>query len=494
MKSRSMAPASSSVIAPETTSPNKHIHYFHRRIFSYSHHSLPQPSSSRQEHAKLHTLDDAAQVPAGPEAAPPLATNPVPFMSEQLAPGPTGSTYTNSQPQAIQSSDIPGNVTAAAIVAVVVLGGLLGLVIGGEMLRRRAKEGRAVRSQGDAQVRFGCCRRRKSKAHGDVSRMPIEYIKAVNEKFAFDEKTLTPLGRPEPAVRRDHRGRLSDIWLLRNLSLRSHQTGTALSQKQQLPLAHSPRQTSPTIRTQTTWSNFTPTLLSVPSPKSSLPRIPEEPEGDGQSQTGSEIAITLGVALQRSLDSGSVLSAAPTVRSKSLLSMYSESFAASESQDAANQDEEDEQVTCKEDTCEDSKSLGSAPPDMTVDGGSTRSSSSSLRSIDTELEAQSLKGEVFELRRVQTRSMQMNKGVLLSLSVGGLQHIGDAIGSVVFRDECPASSRCVAGDHHDKLDLGSSSYADSLATMAESYSAIDLDEFPSPPSILPMIPSFASVF
>ncbi|KIJ18662.1 hypothetical protein PAXINDRAFT_8911 [Paxillus involutus ATCC 200175] len=274
-----MAPAVTPVVDPASPSPIGHIRYLHRRLLSFSRHSLAQPSASPKEHREPPILNAAVQ-PSAPSPLLPTDSTPS-FVSEQLAPGPTGDTYSNSQPQGPQQSDdVPGNVTAAVIVAILVLGGLVGLVVGGEMLRRRVK-----RSQGISRPKSGWWGRRKSRTTKNSPHSPIEYIKSTTEGFPYDERTLTPLNCPSPVVRRDRRGRLSDIWPIRNLSLalHSHQTGARAT-----PPAPSPPQTLPIADPQPTWSEFTPAFLSAAPPRLFLARIPEEHEEDCQSQTASD--------------------------------------------------------------------------------------------------------------------------------------------------------------------------------------------------------------
>ncbi|KAH7888643.1 hypothetical protein F5I97DRAFT_1854283 [Phlebopus sp. FC_14] len=314
-----MAPAITPV--RKSSPSNRSIRYLHRRIFAFSQHAQKRQSASTT--GDSYPPNSAAQPPEGPELGPPLSTDPVvPFISEQLTPVPTG----NSQPpRTLQSDDIPGNVTAAVIVAVVLVGGLIGLVIGGEMLRRRSKQPREVKSQQAS----GWCGRRKSRSPLQIPSIRIDPSRAKSEEFAYDEKTLTPLDAAPVASRRDRRGRLSDVWPLRALLLRgSPSAAKSPSVQPRTPHPQRAPVPPPLPQTQTTWSEFSPGLLSGAhsTPKHFLARIPEELEDDCESQTGSEIAMSLGIALQRSLDSGSVLSFTPAVRSKSLFSMHSGCF------------------------------------------------------------------------------------------------------------------------------------------------------------------------
>jgi hypothetical protein len=126
----------------------------------------------------------------------------------------------------------------------------------------------------------------------------------------------------------------------------------------------------------------------------------------------------------------------------------------------------------------------------------------SLQTLDTRASAdrESLREEIFELRRVQTRSMQMDKPILLSL---GFKAAGDEeetdkdfepsdteaehaprdsttmtppIANLLLPPGCDTSLR------PDLRDLLGSQMT--LATLASSYSAVDLDDFPLPPSIV----------
>lgn len=81
----------------------------------------------------------------------------------------------------------------------------------------------------------------------------------------------------------------------------------------------------------------------------------------------------------------------------------------------------------------------------------------------------------------------MNKGVLLSLSLKTLDD-RPTHGEL----ECGPSRSPPALDAEGDKDCAEREM--SLAILGGSFSAVSLDEFPSPPSILPMIPSLVSSF
>lgn len=391
-----------------------------------------------------------------------------------LAPGPSAIPARDNQPQGSGPSGvIPGNIVAAVVVVVLILGGLIGLVIGGEMLRRRAKT---------TEKRVSPPPSRCKNATGS----PQQRIKTSRERFPYDEKTLSPLARPPPVLKRERQRRLSDVWPIRSLS-RALFNRRSRPEQVERRVEHSPSVPSP----QTTWSDFSPVSLYVAPPRTVLSRIPEELE-ECESQT--DIAAILGVTLQRSPEPDSVVSAAQTKQPKSSHDMHWEGFNGPEwSVTTERRGLQDCQTIHKGGTREeDTKSLGSSAPDMTSDEDeSSRSSMASLESLEGGNDRESLREEVFELRRAQTRSMQMNKGVLLSLSLKTLDD-SQNLGSMHGELDCGPSRSPSAPDAG-----GGKDYVEremSLAMLGGSFSAVSLDEFPSPPSMLPMIPSFVSSF
>ncbi|KAI9569706.1 hypothetical protein HD554DRAFT_505902 [Boletus coccyginus] len=453
---------------------SRHLHHLRRQDLIFSHDPPRQPSSPRTEQSRARTLDVALQPSVVTESPlPPPIVLATPSDSVVLAPEPSAIPVGSNQPQGPNPpADISGNIVAAVVVVVLILGGLVGLVIGGEMLRRQARSTKAP------PLPSRCFGRRKPKATKNATGPPHrKRTKIGREKFPYDEKTLTPLVRPLPALNRERQRGISDVWPIRSLSRALCNHRSCPEQVERCP-RHLPLVASP----QTTWSEFSSVSLYVAPPRTVLACIPEELE-DCQSQANSDMAAILGATLQRPLESRSVVSAAQANQPKLSHNMLLDGFNGPEL--SAMTEIKYESGTRDEDA----KSLGSSAPDMTSDEGeSSRSSMASLESLEGGNDRESLGEEVFELRRAQTRSMQMNKGVLLSLS---LKTLDDSKNSESTHGEC-GPSRSSAPDAECGKDYVEREL--SLAMLGGTFSAVDLDEFPSPPSILPMIPSFVSGF
>lgn len=462
-----MAPAPRPV-AGSVLVPARRLTNVHRHLSSSPHARLVQPRKPANDGNRDLAIGDS--LPMGPETPPPTETSSPPlWMTEQIAPGPTDNAYRSGQSRGSGQSDgTPGDFMAAIVVALVILGGLLGLFIGGEMFRR-AK--RAKAAQGESNPSSPCWyERRKRRAPQSTPESASKPTEEYGNNSAYDEKTLTLDVAPVPRNRRDRRGRLSDVWMLQGLSacIQGFRKKSPRAPPNQLPTA--PRPESPPPQMPTTWSGFSPIILSSPNSttRKFLERIPEEPdEDDDRSQTRSEIAMALGTALQRSIDSSSVLSVAAATGSKSLLSMQGE---------CCKRDEEPRENGAKTDqeaTCLEPKSPGNCVPDMTLDDSAADTSSMSSQSIKTEAENPT---EVFELKRVQTQSMQINKGVLLSFASKRNSNTDDDRGTAAD----PETGEFIEldGDAGSQLTLGN---------LTPTYTMIILDDFPSPPSVLPEI-------
>lgn len=456
-----MAPTPLPTLVHSSNAPSGRHHHLRRQALGISHHSPGESSTSGTEEFEPRTPDLTLQpsiVPEGP-SPPPFAPAP----TELVAQGPH------------QPGDAPGNIVAAVVLTVLVLSGLIGLFVGGAMLRRQAKATGKKRGSPPPSRGAG---RRKSKSIKNATGSPQQRIK-MHENSPYNEKTLSPLSQPPPVVHKERQRRLTDVWPIRSLS-------RALCNRRPCPeQGRRSRQPSTLIASpQTTWSEFTPVSLYVAPPRTVLARIPEEHEEDCQSQTSGGISVdTLGVTHRRLLGADSIV-LTPETKPGELSHDTLPEVTTEQS------DPQDFQATYAAETREeDAKSLGSSAPDMTSDGGeSSRSSIVSLESVEGGNDGESLREGVFELRRAQTKSMQMNKGVLLSLSLKTLPDHGPTHGCGPSR---PSSTFNVAaeGKEHDiEREL-------SLAMLDGSYSAVNLDEFPSPPlTLLPVIPSFVSGF
>jgi len=479
-----MAPTPSPGVIVRSLNPpsgtSRHLHHPRRQDPIFSHDSPRRPSAPRTEQSQARILDVALQPSVVIES--PLPPPLVPTSSESvvLAPEPSAIPVGSNQPQGPSPpADISGNIVAAVVVVVLILGGLVGLVIGGEMLRRRARPtGKKV-----PPLPSRCFGRRKPKAVKNATGPPQKRTKMGREKFPYGEKALTPLVRPLPVLNRERQRGISEVWPIRSLSRALCSRRSCPEQVERCP-QHPPLVASP----QTTWSEFSSVSLYVAPLRTVLACIPEELE-DCQSQASSDMTAILGATLQRPIDSRSVVSAAQGNQPKLSHNMLLDGFDGPELSAMTERRGQGCQIKYEAGTRdEDAKSLGSSAPDMTLDGGeSSRSSMASLESLEGGNE--SLGEEVFELRRAQTRSMQMNKGVLLSLS---LKTLDDRKNSESTHGECGPSRSPSAPDAE-----GGKDYVErelSLAMLGGTFSAVNLDEFPSPPSILPMIPSFVSGF
>ena len=463
-----MAPTSSTLFIHSLNHPSgRHLYHTRRQGLNFSHHP---PRQFLLPHTEERTLGITVQPSVVLEDPPPPPVASTSSGSAVLVPEPSA-IPTGSD----QSMDIPGSIAAAVIVIVLVLGGLIGLMVGGEMLRRQA------RATGK-HVSFPSSRysgRRKSGLIKNANGSPQQPTQSAREKFPYDEKTLTPLTRPLPVLDRKRQRRLSDAWPIRRLSM-------AVYNRRSCPVQveRSLRHSLPMVSPQTTWSEFSPVLPYVAPPRAVLSCIPEELE-ECQSQSNSDIEAMLGVTLQRSVESGSVTSAAQTSEPKSSRDMLlKEPASAGAAERLGPLDCQTMYDRGRGDSDSDAKSLESSAPDMTPDRGeSSRSSMTSLESLE---DRESLREEVFELKRAQTRSMQMNKGVLLSLS---LKILDDSKNSESGSTPGESSGSDAEGDKDCVVEREMS-----LAMLDGNFSSVNLDEFPSPPSILPLIPSFVSGF
>lgn len=474
-----MAPTPSPILAYSSNPPSgRHLRRLRRQALNFSHHPLGQSSASHAGKAKPRILDAASQPSVILEGPPPLPVVPTPSESAVLAPEPSAIPVGDNQPQGPnQPGDVPGNIVAAIVVVVLILGGLIGLVVGGEILRKRARTTRERVSPAPSR----CLGRRKSKHTKNATGSPQQRVRRSPDKLPYDEKTVTPLTRPPPVLKRERQRRLSDVWPIHSIS-RAPCNRRSRSEQVEHGIQHYPPAASP----QTTWSDFSSVSHYVAPSRTVLSRIPEEIE-ECQSQT--DVGVILGVTLQRSREPSSVVSTPQTKQLKSSQSMHLEGLDEPESSGTVERCQIIGRVGTRD---EDTKSLGSSAPDMTSDEGeSSRSSIASLESLGDGSDRESLEEEVFELRRGQTRSMQMNKGVLLSLSLKTLddnQNLGSMHGELGGGpSRSPPAPDAEGAKDNIEREM-------SLAMLGGGFSAVDLDEFPSPPSILPMIPSLVSGF
>ncbi|KAF8444662.1 hypothetical protein L210DRAFT_3530453 [Boletus edulis BED1] len=477
-----MAPTPSPVLVHSSNPPSsRYLHRLRRQGLNLSRHPPRRSSPPQAEQSNARVLDAALQPSVALEGPAPPPIVPTLSGSVALAPEPSATPVTSNLPQETNPmADISGNIIAAVIVIVLILGGLIGLVIGGELLRRRARTKRK-RVYPPPAKSFG---RRKSQPIKNATDSPQLRFQNSREKSPYDEKALTPLTRPAPVLSRERQQRLSNVWSIHRLSRAMSNRRSCPEQLERIVPRSLP---GPKVDPQTTWSEFSPVSLYVAPTRTILTCIPEELE-DCHSQTNSDIAAILSVTFRRSLESGSMVSMPQANQPKSSHNVLLDGPDATELLGPQGCP-----ITYKAGTSdEDAKSLGSSAPDMTLDGGeSSRSSMASLESLEGGNDRVSLREEVFELRRAQTRSMQMNKGVLLSLS---LKDLDDGQSTGTTHGECDPS--CARSSCASSADVGKGCVERelSLAVLEGNFTAVDLDEFPSPPSILPMIPSFVSGF
>ncbi|KAF9241641.1 hypothetical protein BU15DRAFT_73369 [Melanogaster broomeanus] len=395
-----------------------HIHYLHRHVLGLSRPSSAQLSASRREHREPTILNPAVRSPAASEVPPLLPINAAPSsVSEPLVLGLAENAFSNDHPQGLyRDGDVAGNVIAAMVVAALVLGGLIGLV---------AEEWNWVDGSHEPSLDGADEVVQDHQGHTDFADRASQRNR--REGFMRRRENLDP-------------SRFSAIYYQEGSS------GKALR-----------RPAYPQPVTGTTQS---PDGRKAPCPRVSTDvtrrrSAVQDRRKIVKANPGGEIAVTAGNTLQRSLDSDSFLSAQAPARIKSLVL------------------DRDRKIMCKEETMyEDTKSSGSSAPDMTSDDGSSRRSTS----VEDDIGAGSVKEEVFELRRVTTRKMRMNKGVLVSFDINTAGSSGDV---VTWR---PAGARS-AGSRtasQSELDEGGKDNQGSGLTLRAPVGgsgAADMDEF-----------------
>ncbi|KAG2150408.1 hypothetical protein DEU56DRAFT_779795 [Suillus clintonianus] len=384
-----------------------------------------------------------------------------------------------------------GNVMVAVAVAIVVMGSLVGVIVAGEILKRR---------------------RRRQTGKGGTDSVHDKGKEVFNEKSP-DSSTSSlqnsPTSMESLALHLKHATRPAQrtipswfSWIFRKAQAGLHRKNAESPETSHA--SRTPADRSTEFPQRTTWSDFSyttePESLSYPRPL--LHCILEECEDDCQSQSGSEIALTLGLAIQRSLDSmafASSVHGASQAKSIASLRLPKTVEAGSIVEEGYDEDRGDAQGVGIPESIHTGTSMSHS--------GSGLIPAASLQTLGTRTSAdhESLREEIFELRRVQTRSMQMDKPVLL-LSLG-FKAAGDeedtdeddepfdaepkhahmhsdstaiemtpSIADLLLPPGCESSLR------PDLRDILGSQMT--LATLASSYSAVDLDDFPLPPSIV----------
>ncbi|KAG2342960.1 hypothetical protein BDR05DRAFT_963777 [Suillus weaverae] len=468
-------------------------HRIHYRIFGHAHRA-PYEGAINTTLAKYNSFSTypTSTLPAQSASTPHAeSTASGAFLPGQLTmaeQAPTG-ILAQQLPPTISNERSGGNVLVAVAVAIVVMGSLVGVIVAGEIMKRRR------RHQGT----------REGSGKGGTDLVQDKGKEVFNEKspdsstssLQNSPTSMENLSLPLKHATRPVQTTISS-WFSR--IFRTAQAG--LHRKN----VESPTETSHASRTpadrstelpqRTTWSDFsyTPEPESLSYPRPLLHCILEECEDDCQSQSGSEIALTLGLAIQRSLDSIAITSTvhgASQTRSFASLRKAVEAGSIVEEYDEDRGDAREVGI------------LGSLSMGMSVGpSGLKLVPTASLQTLDTGASAdrESLREEIFELRRVQTRSMQMDKPILLSLGfkvVGDEEETGkDDEPSDTETEHAPSDSTMMTPSianlllppgyesslRPDIRDLLGSQMT--LATLASSYSAVDLDDFPLPPSIV----------
>ncbi|KAG1751607.1 uncharacterized protein EDB91DRAFT_1106312 [Suillus paluster] len=486
-----MAPTTATTFA--TGTGKRRIHH---RIFGHGHRARYEGAINTTHPAEYHPLFTyptstlPAQSTSTPHAESTASGTLLPEHLITVDQTPTG-ILAQQLPLTIPNGKSGGNVIAVVAVAVVVMGSLLGVIVAGEILKRRNRRCRETGEGG-------------SKGGTDLVQD--------KGKDVFNEKSLdssasslrySPTYMGSPALHLEHATRpvettMASTWFSR-IFWKTH-AGLHRKDAESPEASHTsrtPTERSTELPQRTTWSDFSYAPESLSYPRPLLHCILEECEDDCQSQSESEIALTLGLAIQRSLDSVAFASSVHMAsRARSFASLR-----LSKAVEAGSIVEED----CAEARM-DAQEIGvptSVPIGMSVSlSGFGLVSTASLQTLGTGASAdrESLREEIFELRRVQTRSMQMDKPILLSL---GIKTTGNEDETDEDDEPSDAETEHAASDNTmmtpsiaelllppgretslrpDLRDLLGSQMT--LATLASSYSAVNLDDFPLPPSIV----------
>ncbi|KAG1777675.1 hypothetical protein EV702DRAFT_1278377 [Suillus placidus] len=480
------------IITTFATGTGKHrIHY---RIFGHAHRA-PYEGAINTTLAKYNSFSTypTSTLPAQSMSTPHAeSTASGAFLPGQLTTAeqaPTG-ILAQQLPPTIPNERSGGNVLVAVAVAIVVMGSLVGVIVAGEIMkrRRRHKGTREGSGKGGTDLVQDKGKEVFDEKSPDSSTSSLQNSPTSMENLALRLKYATrPVQRTIPS------------WFPR--IFQKAQAGlhrkNVESPTETTHASRTPADRSTELPQRTTWSDFsyTPEPESLSFPRPLLHCILEECEDDCQSQSGSEIAFTLGLAIQRSLDSIAITS---TVHGASQTRSFTSLRKAVEAGSIAEEGYDEDPGDAREVGILGSLSMGmSASP-----SGLELVPTASLQTLDTGASAdrESLREEFFELRRVQTRSMQMDKPILLSL---GFKAVGDEEEtdeddepSDTETEHAPSDSAmmtpsianlllppgCETSIRPDLRDLLGSQMT--LATLASSYSAVDLDDFPLPPSIV----------
>ncbi|KAG2148589.1 hypothetical protein BD769DRAFT_1413179 [Suillus cothurnatus] len=483
-----MPPTTAATLA--TSMGKRRIHY---RIFGHAHRAAYERTINT-------TLAEYNSFFTYPTSTPSAQLVPTPhvestasgaFLPGQLTTGeqaPTG-ILAQQLPPTIPNERPGGNVLVAVAVAIVVMGSLVGVIAAGEIMKRRKRRPDTTEGSNKDETNLA---QDKGKEVFDGKSLDSSISSLQNSPTSTDSLALHSKHATRPVQR------TIPFWFSR--IFRKAETGlhrrNAESPTEKSHASHIPADRSAELPQRTTWSDFSYTLepesLSYPRPL--LHCILEECEDDCQSQSGSEIALTLGLAIQRSLDSIAITSSVHGAsRARSFASLRKAAKVSSIVEERYGEDRGG---------APDVGIPGSVSTGMSVcPSGLELVPTASLQTLDTVASAdrESLREEIFELRRVQTRSMQMDKPILLSL---GFKEAGDE--EETDEDDKPFDTEtehapsdstmtpstanlllppgCDTSLRPDLRDLLGSQMT--LATLASSYSAVDLDDFPLPPSIV----------
>ncbi|KAG2368396.1 hypothetical protein BDR07DRAFT_1391297 [Suillus spraguei] len=452
-----MPPTTATTLA--TGTGKRRTHY---RIFGHAHRAPHEGAinTTLAEYNSFFTYPTST-LPAQSASAPRVASGA--FLPRQLITAeqaPTG-ILAQQLPSTIPNERSGVNALVAVAVAIMVLGSLVGVIVAGEIIkwRRRRQGTREGRDMGVKDLAQDKGKKVFDEKSPDSSTSSLQ--NSSMESLALHLKHATsPVRKTVPSW-------FSQIFrkVQAGIHHKDAKSSTETSHASRIP-ADRPAE----LPQRTTWSHFSympePESLSYPRPF--LHCILEECEDDCQSQSGSEIALTLGLAIQHSLDSIAITS---SVHGASQAKPFASLRRAVEADSIVEEGYGEDQGDAQNVGIPGPISTGTAMSPFGLELVPT----ASLQTLDTAASAdrESLREEIFELRRVQTRSMQMDKPILLN------QHtpsdsimMTPSIANLLLPPGCETNLR---------PNLGSQI---TLATLASSYSAVDLDDFPLPPSVV----------
>lgn len=393
-----MAPTTDTTFATDTRKRRHHNHIF------------GHPHRTRRGEA----IDTTAIAKDYPLFVPPKSTLPT-------------ASGTFGQPTGIPTQSLPMSAKenflihtmAAVAVAFAILAALTGLIIMGVILKQKISKRR---------------KRHPRQIGEGTSRADLVEEK---QEDVFDKKSPnspassfqnSPASMESPALRLEHAARspaqrtVRPSWFARIFQ----KARTGFHRKD----TESPKEASPFLGgksvespQQKTWLDFSsPEYLSYPMPL--LPRMPEECKDD-ESQTGSRIALTSALSLHHSKDSVAFTS---SVHRASHSLRFSKAVEAGTIVEAYKGDQRDVQEVSIPTSVSTERIVSSSTEERScpamVYTGSELVPTASLQTVSTTASAER-ENEIFELRENLTRSVQMDKAILVSLAGEGEENRND---------------------------------------------------------------------